>query len=501
MEDISSFFFYRKTNGESVLPPNCIEDLNLNELFENINHCNSCIGQQYLYYLLLSGKTSGIEKHEDLITSLTVNYELRDFLISKLKKLNHPDAYSIVSIFDNHDIGVSAREKRCINICRFLPVLFLVLLLTTHILTFLVLFLLALITNAIFHYRGKSKIQGYYFSIPQLLKMLKQAERLVVKEEFANVTSHIQTDLKVVEVLKRYISYFRFNVKLENDMAIIAYLVAEIIRIFFLHEAYAVYKTFDLLKEKSASIYNIYCFLGFLDSIYSVSVLRENLLYYCLPGQSRVGERLRAQSIYHPLLENCVSNHIVLHDKSVLITGSNMAGKTSFIRTIGVNLLTAKALHTCFAECFEMDMQTTVVSSIHQADNLMENKSYFMQEVLTMKEFICKGADGNNLFLLDELFKGTNTHERIAITKAVLSWLIGQGNFVFASTHDLELAELLKDKCDLYYFSESVKEGILSFDYRLKAGVSTEHNAIKILQLCDFPTALIQEAYFCISKN
>ena len=104
----------------------------------------------------------------------------------------------------------------------------------------------------------------------------------------------------------------------------------------------------------------------------------------------------------------------------------------------------------------------------------MENKSYFMQEVTTIKDFVDESGHGNHLFLLDELFRGTNTKERIAISKAVLSWLVKSDNLVFVSTHDLELADMLEDEYELYYFSESVKDGILSFDYKLKRGVATD---------------------------
>ena len=101
-----------------------------------------------------------------------------------------------------------------------------------------------------------------------------------------------------------------------------------------------------------------------------------------------------------------------------------------------------------------------------------------MQEVTTIKDFVDESGHGNHLFLLDELFRGTNTKERIAISKAVLSWLVKSDNLVFVSTHDLELADMLENEYELYYFSESVKDGILSFDYKLKRGVATEHNAM-----------------------
>ena len=88
--------------------------------------------------------------------------------------------------------------------------------------------------NAVLHYRNKAKIQRYFFSIPQLLKMIRQAGKLAQNKEFVSVDPSITTDLKAVEGLKKYISYFRFNISLDNDMAIMLYVVAELIRVFFL---------------------------------------------------------------------------------------------------------------------------------------------------------------------------------------------------------------------------------------------------------------------------
>lgn len=103
--------------------------------------------------------------------------------------------------------------------------------------------------------------------------------------------------------------------------------------------------------------------------------------------------------------------------------------------------------------------------------------------------------DGNcNLFLLDEIFKGTNTVERISAGKAVLSALNEGNNIVFVSTHDVELADLLKDEYDLYHFSEIVDHKTVDFDYKLKDGKLKKRNAIRILQINGYPEGIINEA-------
>ena len=125
----------------------------------------------------------------------------------------------------------------------------------------------------------------------------------------------------------------------------------------------------------------------------------------------------------------------------------------------------------------------------------MNDKSYYFEEVLTIKEMIDKSVDGTpNLFLLDEIFKGTNTIERISAGKAVLSSLAKADNIVFVSTHDVELADLLKDEYALYHFSEKVDHKTVDFDYKLKDGKLKDRNAIRILQINGYPEHIIKEA-------
>ena len=136
-----------------------------------------------------------------------------------------------------------------------------------------------------------------------------------------------------------------------------------------------------------------------------------------------------------------------------------------------------------------------VYSAIRISDDLMNDKSYYFEEVLTIKEMIDKSGNGNpNLFLLDEIFKGTNTVERISAGKAVLSSLAKDDNIVFVSTHDIELTDLLKDEYDLYHFSEIVNNKTVDFDYKLKEGKLKNRNAIRILQINGYPENIIKEA-------
>ena len=204
--------------------------------------------------------------------------------------------------------------------------------------------------------------------------------------------------------------------------------------------------------------------------------------------------------MYHPLIRNCVSNSINTEEKSVLLTGSNMSGKTSFIRTLGINAVTGLTLNTCFAKSFLLP-RVGISTAIRISDDLLNDKSYYFEEVLTILDMIQAGKSGKkHLLLLDEIYKGTNTIERISAGKAVLSYLADSGNIVFVSTHDIELADLLSAEYSLYHFSERVNDKSVDFDYKLKKGKLTNRNAIKILAINNYPESVISEA-IKISKS
>ena len=157
-------------------------------------------------------------------------------------------------------------------------------------------------------------------------------------------------------------------------------------------------------------------------------------------------------------------------------------------------MLTAQTINTCFANEFSLS-RMNIFSAIRISDNLMNDRSYYFEEVLTIKDMIDNSTNGKtNLFLLDEIFKGTNTIERISAGKAVLSAISKDDNIVFVSTHDIELADLLKNEYELYHFSEKVDHKSVDFDYKLKEGKLKDRNAIRILQLNNYPEELIQEA-------
>jgi DNA mismatch repair ATPase MutS len=170
-----------------------------------------------------------------------------------------------------------------------------------------------------------------------------------------------------------------------------------------------------------------------------------------------------------------------------------MAGKTAFIRTVGVNLILAQTLHFCLAERARLP-RAIVRSAIRREDRLTDGSSYFFAEIKQVLEFARTGADAPlHVFLIDEIFRGTNTTERIASSAAVLRHL-AQHHVVFATTHDAELQEMLADACTMFHFGDRVDGDGYGFDYRIRPGPVRSRNAIRLLELSGYPATITQEA-------
>ncbi|MBA8788538.1 MutS-related protein [Clostridium saccharobutylicum] len=181
-------------------------------------------------------------------------------------------------------------------------------------------------------------------------------------------------------------------------------------------------------------------------------------------------------------------NNINVEDpyQIILITGSNMSGKSTFLRTIGINIVLAYAGAPVCADqfcCNIMELYTCMKIS----DNLGESISSFYAEILRIKNIVKASKNSENiLFLLDEIFKGTNSIDRITGARILMRQLCRNGNLGFVSTHDLELSEMEKQmnsKIKNYHFSEYYIDNRINFDYKLKKGVSTTRNAIYLMKL------------------
>lgn len=197
-----------------------------------------------------------------------------------------------------------------------------------------------------------------------------------------------------------------------------------------------------------------------------------------------------AAQLGHPLLdpERCVCNDIVLNNQSrfYLITGSNMAGKSTMLRTVGLNVVIALAGGSIRASSARLS-RLTVCASLAVTDSLLEGKSKFLAEVARLSESVTRSRSGEPvLFLIDEILSGTNSKDRIEAAETVVKILIGCGAVGAISTHDLALSRILDDTTvtgALVHMESDNPDDPLDFDYLLKPGASRRSNASAIVRM------------------
>ncbi len=211
---------------------------------------------------------------------------------------------------------------------------------------------------------------------------------------------------------------------------------------------------------------------------------------------------LDAIGLGHPLIspKTRVTNPLSLTGVGTisLITGSNMSGKSTFLRTVGINLCLAQAGAPVCADRFEWSW-SRLACCIRINDSLDAGLSYFYAEVKRLKAILDEAEDRTGpptLFLIDEIFKGTNNRERLIGSRAYIKSLSSGNGFGLVSTHDLELTDLEKEISSLTntHFQETVSAGALQFDYRLRPGPCPTTNALRIMEVEGLPVPPLRKA-------
>ncbi len=237
--------------------------------------------------------------------------------------------------------------------------------------------------------------------------------------------------------------------------------------------------------------------LGTWEALSALATVAHDHPDWCFPRFVGEGPAvLRATSLGHPLLvpSTCVRNDVEVGPPGsfLLVTGSNMSGKSTLLRALGTNLVLAYAGGPVCAAAMDVP-RVRVCTSMRVDDSVTEGVSLFMAELLRIRDIV-EAADREDghapvLFLLDEILHGTNTAERRVAARAVLRHLLARGAVGAVSTHDLALAEApdLEATAVAVHFREQVgrSEGgrtRLTFDYLLRPGLATTRNALKLLE-------------------
>ena len=219
---------------------------------------------------------------------------------------------------------------------------------------------------------------------------------------------------------------------------------------------------------------------------------------YVLPSLDQAGPDgpvFEAEALGHPLIpdEQRVCNDFSLNEigELALLTGSNMSGKSTFLKTVGINLALAFAGGPVTARRLNSG-PVRLYTCMRISDSVVDGVSYFYAEVRCLKGLLT-ALDSQHpypvFYLIDEIFRGTNNRERLIGSQAYIRALVGQHGLGLISTHDLELVQLADQIPSLhnYHFTDQVSDGQLIFDYALRPGPSPTTNALKIMRMAGLP--------------
>jgi len=229
--------------------------------------------------------------------------------------------------------------------------------------------------------------------------------------------------------------------------------------------------------------------IGEIESLSSLAQIRHDHPDWAMPHFTEEHSVFRAKSIGHPLLSGKrVCNDVALEKptRALLITGSNMSGKSTLLRTAGINLVLAYAGAPVCAK-YMMCSIMSIHTCMRVSDNLGKNISSFYAELLRIRAIVnASRGEKQVFFLLDEIFKGTNSQDRHIGAKTVIKKLCESNALGMVSTHDLELGNLeveSRGQVKNYHFQEYYKNDRIHFDYKLRPGISTTRNAMYLMRM------------------
>lgn len=219
-----------------------------------------------------------------------------------------------------------------------------------------------------------------------------------------------------------------------------------------------------------------------LISLTTIALIKDNVT---LPKINKE-TKLSFTNIAHPLLEEktCITNNFETKDDINIITGSNMSGKTSFMRTIAINLILMYNGTYVNATTFSSSLNK-IFTSIRVTDDIKKGISTFYGELLRIEKILKHSAkkDEPIIVFIDEIFKGTNYNDRILGAKEIIKKLSKLNCIVLITTHDFELCEIENKKINNYHFEEQYIENKITFDYKIKNGRCKTTNAKYLMSL------------------
>lgn len=493
-EDIKKLYDYikRENENEFFIDDQTWDDFTMNKIFEEVDRTFSAPGEQLLYHLLRTPKFNDkvLSKRKSLLKFFKENKELREKILVELYYLGRQTKNRITDLLWG-ELPKKSRLSIFFNFMALLPILILILIpfMGIQIGIYIV---LVFIVNMYISYKFRNEISAHVEAMSYLSAVVNTGKKLgeINASDLSYYTEGLKSNLKHIKASKS--ASLLGNIEADY--------IIQYFNILFLTKERSFFKVIGELTKYKKELQNVYIAIGEIDALISIASFREGLTFYTEPVLVS-GERvLDINNLVHPLVTNPIANSISINNQGIVLTGSNMSGKSTFLRTIGVNALLAQTIATCLAKNYK-GSYFKIMSSISPNDDILQGKSYYLGEAEAVLRIInnCE-VSIPSLCIIDEIFRGTNPIERISASAEILDYLISHNSVPIVATHDLELTEIVDKSYECYYFTEDVHEDGLKFDYLIRKGVSKTTNAIKLLKFLGYPDNIIENTYKRIDK-
>ncbi len=467
-------------------------DLDMDEVYMEINNTQSSIGEEYLYSLLRKPCFSEEELNERnrLMKYFSEHESERIALQTRLHNMGKLRTISVFEYINRLEAQVAES-----NLIHYLLDLGLLLSIATIFLhpgigggaTFAF-----LIINIFHYYTCKAKIENYISVFTYIIRLLDNTKEIVQLnlQPLQKYTDGLQEDIRYFGKIKR--GSFLLAPKSASGNILDA--LFDYFRMLFHLDLIKYNSMLSFLKKNRMILNRIFENIGYLDSMTAAASFRKLIDYYCEPELSKSDTPfLSASDLYHPLLEQPVTNSIT-ENQSVLLTGSNASGKSTFIKTLAINAILSQTIFTATATSYR-GSYFMIYSSMALRDNLFSSESYYIVEIKSLKRILDHiNSQIPMLCFIDEVLRGTNTLERIAASSRILNTLAKENALVFAATHDIELTHILEQSFSNYHFQERIEDNSVLFDYKLYQGKAVSKNAIKLLTILGYPQEITDSA-------
>lgn len=469
-------------------------DLDMETLFYDMNQTGSAIGEEYLYSLLRKPVISK-EEYEERIKLIHIFEEdelarteagISFIKMGKLRKISVFEYLNMLDLFTNRGIILDY-----ISLITVIASFALIPVLKLESLIFIV---LAGIFSMYVYYTRKAKIGVYYDILMYLLRVFHGMDRLIKNNipSLNDYTATMKDDLKEFQKFRR----FSFLVVSSIDGGSIVDIIFDYIRMFFHLDLIKFHQMVHVVQNKKDVLCSIYEKLGLLDAMHAAASYRGYLKKngYCEPtfvDDKKAG--IIAEGLYHPFLTEPVKQTFQ-EEKSVLLTGSNASGKSTFLKAVALNAILAQTIGTAVADLYQAP-KYKIFSSMALSDNLFENESYFVVEIKSLKRIMdTLEEEIPTLCFIDEVLRGTNTLERISASAEILKTITNGNVMCFAATHDGELTYILEKYYSNYHFTEQIVKNQIHFEYLLHKGRATSKNAISLLSMFHYDKKVVEDA-------